>query len=112
MPFPKLLIKASNIYQNSKFYGLDIDKSGIEIAIKSIKDIKKEDSIKIYDGSSNVKPNTNGIDIITMVEVFHEISKEIRPIILKMVNLHNGINPIGLGRFQLIRFRSLNYAKH
>jgi len=89
----KLLIKASNLYQNAKFYGLDIDKSGIQIANKFIKDIKKEDSIKIYDGSMNVKLNSNSIDIITMVEVFHEISKEIRPVILK--NMANYLKPNG-----------------
>lgn len=90
----KLLTKASNIYSKALFYGLDIDKNGIKIANDRIKKENKLDSIKIYDGNSNILPTINTIDIVTMVEVFHEISKDMRPIVLR--NIHKYLKPKGI----------------
>lgn len=90
----KLLTKASKIYPKALFYGLDIDKNGINIANDRIMKENKLDSIKIYDGNSKILPDTATLDIVTMVEVFHEISKDIRPIVLK--NIHKYLKQDGI----------------
>ena len=90
----KLLTKLSNRYPKALFYGLDIDKNGIKIANDKIKKENKLDFIKIYDGNSTLLPANDSINIITMVEVFHEISKNIRPIVLSQV--HKYLKPNGI----------------
>ena len=79
----KLLIKASEVYKNAFFYGLDIDSNGLVSANKLVKTLKKENRIKFFDGSRNKQPKENSVDVITMVEVFHEIDKKLRDKILK-----------------------------
>jgi ubiquinone/menaquinone biosynthesis C-methylase UbiE len=78
-----LLLKASNIYKTAIFYGLDIDKNGLETANKSIVSLGKKNKITFFDGNGPVQPKENSIDVITMVEVFHEIDKKIREKVLK-----------------------------
>ena len=79
----KLLIKASDTYTSSIFYGLDIDKNGLISANQLVKKLQKENRIKFFNGLINEKPKENSVDVITMVEVFHEINKDIRGAILK-----------------------------
>ncbi len=78
----KLLIKMSEKYPNSDYYGLDIDKLGIKIGNEHIKSINKEAKIILIDSTVDKLPNKESIDIITMVEVLHEIEKGIRQDIL------------------------------
>ena len=78
----KLLIKASDIYKNAKFYGLDIDKNGLVSANQLVKSLEKENIIKFYNGLENETPEENSVDVITMVEVLHEINKDIRKSVL------------------------------
>lgn len=89
----KLLIKASEVYSDAMFYGLDIDKNGLLSANNLVKTLKKQNRIKFFNGLENEKPKENSIDVITMIEVFHEIEKKIRSKILK--DLFNFLKPNG-----------------
>jgi len=82
----KLLIKASKYFPNSKFFGLDIDKSGLDIGNKHIKSLNLENKIKLINTNEKNLPEPKSIDVVTMVEVFHEISVSERQNVLKMIS--------------------------
>ena len=81
----KLLIKASSLFPDALFYGLDIDKSGIEIGNKSIKELQIENKIKLINTNDEDYVVSESIDVVTMIEVFHEISENKRGSVLKNI---------------------------
>ena len=81
----KLLIKASKFFNKSQFYGLDIDNSGLSIGIDTINSLKLNNKIKLINLNSDNPPEDETIDVVTMVEVFHEISIEDRAKVLKLI---------------------------
>ena len=81
----KLLLKVSTKYPSSNFYGMDIDASGIKIGRRNIKQLNKEDIITLIDSNHDNPPSDESMDIVTMVEVLHEIDKKIRQNVLKNI---------------------------
>ena len=74
----KLLIKLSDKYPNCDYFGMDIDDSGIKLGRKDILSLNKEKNITLINSNEDTLPENSSIDIVTMVEVLHEIDKNIR----------------------------------
>jgi len=79
----KLLIKMAEKYPNSQYFGLDIDASGIKIGNENINSINKNSLISLINSSTDKLPSDESIDVVTMVEVLHEIDKSIRLSVLQ-----------------------------
>ena len=81
----KLLIKAQNLFPKSKFYGLDIDKEGIAIANENITKCKLKDNISILNFDEDTLPEDSTMDVVTLVEVLHEIPRVDRLKVFKTI---------------------------
>ena len=82
----KLLIKMAEKYPNSQYFGLDIDPSGIKIGNENINSNNKNSLITIINSNTDKLPSDESIDIISMVEVLHEIDKTIRLSVLQNIS--------------------------
>lgn len=82
----KLLIKMSEKYPNSQYFGLDIDVSGMKIGNENINSLNKNTLIKLINSNTDKLPREESIDVVTMVEVLHEIDKTSRQNILESLS--------------------------
>ena len=90
----RLLIKSAKKWPNTKLFGIEIDDSGINAANRLINEKKLSNKIKILKAINTDKLHNSSIDIITMIEVLHEIPVVEREKVFKYC--YNILKPGGL----------------
>ena len=90
----RLLLKSAKKWPKSKLFGIEIDDSGIIAAKKIINEEKLYNQIELFKSIDTKLIKNSTIDIITMVEVLHEIPTIERENIFQYCN--NILKPGGL----------------
>ena len=74
----KLVFRLAEVWKDAEISGVDIDPTGLKVAKEQRAKLELEDKINLVEGRVRDVGDKESFDVITMIEVLHEISPEAR----------------------------------